>query len=185
MRLPILEMHVVHNPDRVRFLTCDTDRTMGVVTIGADSVCSCRLGAQCDHVLYILHKVLRFPAADPILWKVKLSVEDTRRVLRAVPDHLDPDVIQRNELVNFVDLSGPGHADQGSKRIPKARVGNFDPNEDACPVCFDTFARDPAHTMSCANCRNSMHPDCMNVWAATCVTGGVEITCPMCRSPWK
>ncbi|TQB76573.1 hypothetical protein MPDQ_007494 [Monascus purpureus] len=72
------------------------------------------------------------------------------------------------------------------------------PIEGDCPICYaslrqeETEADDNEHTddgshlVWCkARCGANFHEGCLDHWAARCLDGMRDVTCPTCRSPWR
>ena len=53
------------------------------VTIGETHSCSCRSGNElCIHILFVLMRVFRMPAANPLIWQLSLTEREIAELMR-------------------------------------------------------------------------------------------------------
>lgn len=179
-RLYVLEMHPMP-PDHVVFLVQGSTGNEYVVDICKNPSCSCpdhsTNGHICKHLLYVYLKVLRMEDTCSTIWQRRISRSELTNVMARIPTHLDPSVIQHNEIINL--CTPPSSPKSG-------RVAPSPDSTDVCPICFDEFYLDPrAETHSCRKCGQFAHAKCMAVWSATCKKHRNPVTCTLCRAKWK
>ncbi|KAF4702908.1 hypothetical protein FOZ62_010213, partial [Perkinsus olseni] len=125
------------------------------VKISNTHACSCsgqgRKGDRtneeyCPHVLFVLHKVLRLSAEDPLLWQLALcdrEVEDILSVRNA------PSACSSNSKA----ISAPASVGDGS-----VKRREIEPTTDLCPICHDLLGPDDDFLTYCRySCGGNIH----------------------------
>jgi len=142
------------------------------VTIGETHSCTCHSGKElCAHVLFVLTRVFRMPAANPLVWQLSLTEREIAELMRGrVTMHTRPPPRR-------AAAEGGGAGEDG---VERREVGE----DEVCPICYDTM--DPAQeiTYCKSGCGNNVHTKCMKMWADNRIANGEEVTCPMCRTGW-
>lgn len=97
---------------------------------------------------------------------------------------LAPDAVrQQYERLTGAELeSAKAGASQPGGQRP------IEPDED-CPICFDELAPTAGAAGEaiswCTACGKSAHSACMQKWVRSKLAAGHEVTCPLCRAPFK
>lgn len=65
------------------------------------------------------------------------------------------------------------------------RAGPRTKPEDDCGICLELLGEGGEALVWCASCRNAVHLGCHTRWARQRVQEGHEITCCLCRKPWR
>lgn len=151
------------------------------VVIGSRMACSCctltpvgTVKESCVHILFVLVKVLRVPASNPLVWQLSLLDRELDEVLRCstLPDRPAPEPKAR---------PAPGKVDPG--QVKRRAVDEEEP----CPICYEEMAGcDLDALVWCRfGCGRNVHGKCMGVWMDHQVKSlGKELSCPLCRTDW-
>ncbi|KAF4684474.1 hypothetical protein FOZ63_002189, partial [Perkinsus olseni] len=153
------------------------------VKISNTHACSCsgqgRKGDRtneeyCPHVLFVLHKVLRLSAEDPLLWQLALCDREVEDILsvRSAPSACSS---------NSKAISAPTSVGDGS-----VKRREIETTTDLCPICHDLLGPDDDFLTYCRYaCGGNIHVDCMKAWADhNTNTATQEVSCPLCRVGW-
>ncbi|KAL6750982.1 hypothetical protein V8C86DRAFT_2793293 [Haematococcus lacustris] len=156
------------------------------VLIGARPSCSCALpggptpAELCLHLLFVLVKVLRVPASNPLVWQLSLTDRELEEVLRCglLPDRPahDERPVGRSKTTGSQAGSTPGQVKR--KELDE---------EEPCPICYEDMAGlAPEFMVWCRyGCGSNVHGKCMNIWAEHQTKAlGKELSCPLCRAAW-
>lgn len=143
-----------------------------VVTI-QDNKCSCtckdflyrskKLGIVCKHITFIVCKVA---------YILDYQFFDTKELseynLQKIKNVLNNNAMWKNRQVSIKDIN----------KEFLTNTKNLEPT-DTCPICYDCF-NEPNRVISCPQCQNYIHKECMDIWLET------KQTCIYCRSyEWK
>jgi len=150
-----------------------------VVAVGRRHQCSACFPdrpaeAVCRHLVFVLHRVLKVPAASPLLWQLSFTDAEIERVL-AGPSKRP--VSPKSSL-----RARRGRPEERAEAGAPAALRAPEPGE-SCPICMDAMTPDDA-LAGCGQCGNLAHNRCMRVWAEHRVAAGEAVTCPLCRADW-
>ena len=141
------------------------------VSIGETHSCSCHSGNElCIHILFVLMRVFRMPAANPLIWQLSLTEREIAELMRG--------------RVNVHTRPPPRAAPAAGDASDEAGVQRKELGEDPCPICYDDMSEGQEITYCKSACGNNVHTKCMKMWADNRVASGEEVTCPMCRTGW-
>ena len=120
-------------------------------------------GHCCDHLLFVMARVLKVSRSDP------------RLVARRL----------RNYEVQSL-LSGYRVARHAATlRRVRVSTGGDGANLPECPICLASIRGGEA-TVSCeTGCKQRMHLACMRVWAEALRRRRERVCCPLCRCDWR
>ncbi|KNC54640.1 mitogen-activated protein kinase kinase kinase 1 [Thecamonas trahens ATCC 50062] len=161
------------------------------VMLGNSHMCSCpgarrarrRAGPAaepCLHIVYVLIKLCGIDADEPLLWQLAL-----------VDAELDKVSAGRLRVVAGADAD----SDSGQAGAPASSSRRVEPAVESvshraieagavCPICQDEYA-EGTHVVFCAfGCGNSVHAQCMKVWAEYKLASESQVNCPFCRESW-
>lgn len=143
------------------------------VSIGETHSCSCRSGNElCIHILFVLMRVFRMPAANPLIWQLSLTEREIAELMRGrVNVHTRPP-----------PRAAPASESAGASE--ETSVERKELGEDPCPICYDDMSEGQQITYCKSACGNNVHTKCMKMWADNRIANGEEVTCPMCRTGW-
>ena len=157
------------------------------VLIGDSQTCSCgraREGVRlCRHLLFVMLKVMRLSADDPLAWQLSLTEAEIQTVLKGRYEW-------RAERRRRGRHSEKGQVEQEGKVDGKVR--RTVEAEDVCVVCQEEMLGSEAATSSgglcwCeSGCGCALHARCMRVWAehqAQTASSLQAITCPVSAAP--
>lgn len=163
----------------------DDGRTFRVL-IGSRQYCSCggvdaEHSVLCVHVLFVMVKVLRVPAENPMVWQLSLVDGELESVLAfrytmSRREHKRHDYLRRRSG-GAGCATIPPQAQQDDGLIP---LGCADDSDDVCPVCLDEL-RGGLLTYCVKSCGRLCHVRCMLEYARH-HNGCVK--CPLCRENW-
>jgi hypothetical protein len=142
------------------------------VSLGAHHACSACFPNKpaprvCRHLVFVLHKVLRIPADNPLLWQLSLSDAQIDQVLNARRLYVGDAERKRADLA----------------ALPRPKTPEPMPLGATCPICQDVMTPDDA-VACCGVCSQYAHNRCMRVWAEHRQASGDKVTCPLCRADW-
>ena len=138
-----------------------------------DKKCSCtckdfqyrskRLGIVCKHITFIICKVAHI---------LDYHFFDTKELsylnLQKIKNVLNNNAIWKNRQVSVKDIN----------KEFLTNTKDYDPS-DTCPICYECL-NEPNELISCPQCKNYLHKDCMDIWLET------KNTCVFCRSyEWR
>jgi len=137
----------------------------------------------CKHVCFVLFKVVKVFSENNNLvldWNkqntsfftnLKLSPEEYKYIKSFLEaKKVSTDVINQSlvDKYNKISTQDPNDMFKHSVRV-------LDPQDD-CPICYDVFGIDIQNLLSCLDCQNYVHTNCMNKWLEH------NTTCVYCRS---
>jgi hypothetical protein len=153
--------------------------------------CNCpdaNRGNVCKHRLFVMLRVLRLPRDNGILWQRALLASEVEEVLGGDRGGAAADTLASHEVrEQFRRVTGGG----GGSTAPATPMQRPIQAGDAeCPVCQDemdssAFPSSPEAVTFCADCGNSVHRHCIGMWTRSRRGQGLEVTCPLCRAPWR
>lgn len=119
----------------------------------ASCACPCSPGGLsevCAHLLFVLQRVLKVPAGNPILWQLSLTDRELDEVLRCgeLPAALQP-------RPKAKAAPAPAEADDQSSSGVKRKAVEA---EEPCPICYEAMSDcDPDMLVWCrAGCGNNV-----------------------------
>ena len=171
---PYSRLFVLADPGPTSFVLRGETPRRFKVSIGETHSCSCHAGNElCQHVLFVLTRVFRMPAANPLIWQLSLTEREIAELMRGrVNIHTRPPP-------RAAPAAGEEGADGESSDVERKELG-----EDPCPICYDDMAEGQEITFCKKACGNNVHTKCMRMWADNRIASGDEVTCPMCRTGW-
>jgi len=171
------------------------------VTIGPRNRCTCpdyAKAAVCKHVLFVMLKVLRVPAAHPLLWQAALLPNELEYIFAHAPEPgaAAAGGVLASDAARAAVAAATGRAlsiepapDAGAGALPPPAAAGapaataHEPTAD-CPICYEELGADASALVSCGVCRNSLHAQCQEAWAVNKIKGGRPADCVFCRAPW-
>jgi hypothetical protein len=137
------------------------------------SLCPQSRSRPCLHTLFVLHKVFRVPTDNPICWQHALIDPEIEQLIRG---RFNSDVYV-NRRKKPVDAAADAPSDMAQKDITA---------DDACPICMEGLLGCGQPLDWCrGGCGNSLHEECLRVWAQHKRSTGEDNTCPLCRCKWR
>lgn len=153
------------------------------VAIGDMQKCTCGDSEVCVHVLFVMIKLLRVPATNPLVWQHALLDREVNDILsgtfrrRAEARRRPPvrDFLRRSSTPSTVDgANGCGGVER--RAIEEG---------DTCPVCLDDLKPGAKDLTYCKKgCGKQAHAKCMKMYAEHNQSVGKKVTCPLCRTDW-
>ena len=171
---PYSRLFVLADPGPTSFVLRGETPRRFKVSIGETHSCSCHSGNElCQHVLFVLTRVFRMPAANPLIWQLSLTEREIAELMRGrVNIHTRPPP-------RAAPAAGAEGAAADSSGVERRELG-----EDPCPICYDDMSEGQEITYCKSACGNNVHTKCMKMWADNRIASGDEVTCPMCRTAW-
>lgn len=120
--------------------------------------CSCKAAGPCNHLLFILTKVLKLAPTDP------------RVSARSLQNFETEALVAKYEEVRLRHL-------RAKSKFSKS------PEAADCAICLNEM-NEEENLLSCAHCRNFLHQNCMAVWTDSQRQSRDTVQCPLCRSRW-
>jgi E3 ubiquitin-protein ligase ZSWIM2 len=143
------------------------------VRIGETQECSCSESKQdlCVHILFVMARVFRVPATNPVIWQ--------KALLEAEIEQLVSGRLQANRQ-RAIPASVDGAGEDAQVQRKPIEAG------DACPICCDDIiAGDGKALVYCRfGCGNNIHSSCFQQYAKHNATSPQPLQCPLCRSKW-
>eukprot|EP00667_Euglena_gracilis_P009731 EG_transcript_9897 len=137
------------------------------VQIGGEQTCSCKTSHElCVHILFVMLKVYRIPAQNPIVWQTALLDDEIAKILSGR--------LQRQQ----VQAAPPRKVTLAAS---VATTATRKPVDDVCPICYDDMRNGDALVWCRQGCGSNVHGACMKVWEGH---HKERLTCPMCRTDW-
>ena len=172
---PYSRLFVLADPGPTSFVLRGETPRRFKVSIGETHSCSCHSGNElCAHILFVLTRVFRMPAANPLIWQLSLTEREIAELMRGrVNIHTRP---PPRAAPAAGDAEGGAEGDSG---VARKELG-----EDPCPICYDDMTEGQEITYCKSACGNNVHTKCMKMWADNRIASGEEVTCPMCRTGW-
>ncbi|CUI12371.1 zinc finger protein, putative [Bodo saltans] len=151
------------------------------VSIGDAHQCSCRGAASelCLHILFVLSRVFRVPADNPLVWQRSLLEAEVDQLIRG---HISK-VNQRRRRQG----GGNGPQDPTAECGPDGRLvvpRRPVEEDDTCPICCDDIHEDRALVYCRFGCGNNIHSACFKQYATHNSTNPSPLLCPLCREQW-
>ena len=193
------------------FTVADSLSRSFTVTLGARHTCTCRGGAGCAHVRWVLSRCLGLNArsaacgglpeaslARALEASLRGGASSRPRARRdGAPPPTTRPPLHADSVAWLLALGGEDAAllaqptleepDEAGAAGGSARRRPVEPGE-ACPVCMEEMPSDatggaPDGTLVCCrgSCGRSLHRECLAIWAKH--QAGAP-TCPMCRAAW-
>lgn len=143
------------------------DRRKYRVLIGAQQQCSCRDVAElCIHLLFVMIKVLRVPADNPLAWQRSLLDSEVSQILAG------------KHLRMSARTAPPRPAGPHGTRVLQRPLDD----DDSCPICMDQMHPGQDLSYCRSSCGNSFHLRCIQVYAQHKQSMKEPVTCPLCRT---
>jgi E3 ubiquitin-protein ligase ZSWIM2 len=151
------------------------------VKVGETQECSCAESKSelCVHILFVMAKVFRVPASNPIIWqRGLLEAEVEQIVFGGLREN------RRNAARAAAVAAEAAHRGSGEDGVAVDRKAIEE--GDACPICCDDL--DPAEGRAMVYCRfgcgNNIHIQCFEAYAKHNATNPTPLQCPLCRHKW-
>jgi hypothetical protein len=167
--------------------TSDVERSYSVlgstgnvyrVTIGSRNSCTCpdaSRGNLCKHVLFVLVRVLKIPADNPLSHQRIFSEDERRDIFLLAPPPPAQVLAEQRVRQELAKLEGrpddaaaavaaAAPAAPEAKRVEQRPTAGLE-----CPVCYEDFGDES--TVFCQfSCGQSVHAECFKRWSATLVS---------------
>ncbi|WIA35392.1 hypothetical protein OEZ86_003838 [Tetradesmus obliquus] len=160
------------------------------VALGNQPTCSCRHSAAqphepCVHLLFIMLRVMRLAADNPLLWQSALTDRELQELLDGRLSSSSRGSAGRaagRRTSSSSSSSSSSSGKQGST-VQRRTIEQDEP----CPICYESLSGvEPGWLVWCSSsCGKSIHGRCMRVWSDhQTKTLQQELSCPLCRCPW-
>ena len=157
------------------------------VFIGDNQMCSCGGGGSgklCIHLLFVMLKVLRVPADNPLSWQLSLVESEVSKIISEGFQG------QKTDKTKFSYLRKGYSASRdelkGCKTNNHTKVVRRD--LDICGICQEDMTNDELRRDALCYCEvqcgTNFHKKCFRMFAAFKRTKKEKVTCPICRSKW-
>lgn len=173
--------YIVHrNGPTVMNVRGETDDVYRVM-IGSPHTCSCKKSnGFCEHILFVILKVLRIPEDHPIAKKISLTDSEIDLALSGnFGGRVKPTIVRKEKKIKEISKSTTHSPEDTVERQPMD-----DENPDICPICQDDMTKDDPLTWCRKGCGNNIHAKCMKLYAQYKTTNSTNILCPLCREDW-
>jgi hypothetical protein len=141
----------------------------------------------------VLHYALKVDLDDPLLYQTAYLSSELRHLMRPETDQYSWRYTSQTTTTTSpasavtsatfaAMLSSPANAPGAPDEIRYADTNRKKIDGD-CGVCYMELRLEEEEVGYCAvACGNNLHVNCMRMWAVH--QGGVQKTCPFCRSRW-
>ncbi|GMH52673.1 hypothetical protein TrST_g1459 [Triparma strigata] len=173
-----------------------TSESLYKVYIGQNQRCSCGggegRGRLCEHLMYVMIKVLRVPEENPLSWQLSLVDTEVTNILAGNLGGRD------NRRTHAFLRRGSGErrlgSSEGERKVDKD--GNSEPQrerqelveDEVCPICQDDMTQEELEqNLLCfckATCGSNFHTKCLRMYATHAKSEKKKVLCPMCRGEW-
>ena len=127
----------------------------------------------CLHSLFVMHKVFRVPTDNPLCWQHALIDPEIEQLIRG---RFNSDIYV-NRRKKPAEASSDAPSDTPQKELS---------DDDSCPICMESLLNCGQALDWCrGGCGNSLHEECLRVWAQHKRSTGEDNTCPLCRCKWR
>ena len=146
------------------------------------SLCSCcpldsclqSRSKPCLHSLFVMHKVFRVPTDNPLCWQHALIDPEIEKLIRG---RFNSDVYVNHRRKASDTAASDAPSEMSQKEIAE---------DDSCPICMESLLNCGQPLDWCrAGCGNSLHEECLRVWAQHKRSTGEDNSCPLCRCKWR
>ncbi|KAK9823335.1 hypothetical protein WJX72_002022 [[Myrmecia] bisecta] len=162
------------------------------VTLSRQPTCTCPDAAKgnlCKHQLFVMLRILRLDAKDPLVWQRAFLTPEIEEILGGTRStRADETAIAQESLrAHYRRMSGQGPStDDGGEgeQQPGQRAVEGD-----CPICYDELKAGSSAAADkivwCATCGNNVHAECFRRWTAAKQASHTPVSCVYCRAtPW-
>eukprot|EP00730_Choanoeca_flexa_P004244 TRINITY_DN11640_c2_g3_i9.p1 TRINITY_DN11640_c2_g3~~TRINITY_DN11640_c2_g3_i9.p1 ORF type:complete len:817 (+),score=178.68 TRINITY_DN11640_c2_g3_i9:44-2452(+) len=132
------------------------------VIIGPQTCSECRHG-HCDHILFVMLRVLKLDSSSQLLLNPTLHNYEVESLLT--------NVASPTPLPAVVAGKDNHHH-------------HHDHDDNNCPICLSHVV-EAERTIRCQSCLGCLHIRCMTLWADSEHARHQPVTCPLCRNPWR
>jgi hypothetical protein len=175
-----------------------TDTTFKVF-IGESQKCSCgggqAKGKLCQHILFVMIKVLRVPETNPLAWQFSLADIELNRLLDGSFSREEKAVIAKHNFLRKRHGSTRkgrpkvDEEDEKSNNEPRKLVDRkILQNDTICGICQeDMTVEDLERDKLCfceTQCGANFHKRCFRLFAMYNRSNKKPVLCPFCRSKW-
>lgn len=153
--------------------------------LGDPHRCSCpQAGSElCDHLLFVLLRVLRLPPDNALSWQLGWTDAEVSAALTHNQRRERSQESARRRRSARKRGSGAAAGDDADGGADGVSRHPLDPDE-VCPICQEDMREADILVWCRVACGKSIHARCMRVWAQHQEGIGEEVTCPLCRKPW-
>ncbi|ETW10201.1 hypothetical protein H310_00565 [Aphanomyces invadans] len=152
------------------------------VLIGSVQSCSCGDKEICCHLLFVMLKILRVPASNPVIWQRSLIDSETNMVLTGGYSQADGGGVRKPFLRRKVDEASP---ETGSDGLGKECARHTVVEGEVCAICREDMVEAQQNLTYCKRgCGNNFHIDCMKILGESRKQAKENIICPLCRQDW-
>lgn len=211
-----IRLLLIHEKGPTSFVLKDANSSKKfTVSLGDVHSCTCveSRAEMCLHMLYVLQKVFRIPAVNPLLWQrsfldaeihdLVLARNRMRNLYRL--QNLQQQQVEsagRNNVANEDDDDDDERGEGGSKNHSRKQEIPQKPltPDDSCPICCEPFDLDLElghnnHRLQQSSsekllvwcrfgCGNSIHVRCFRDYCQFHATRPEPLCCPLCRTKW-
>lgn len=153
--------------------------------LGDPHRCSCpQAGSElCDHLLFVLLRVLRLPPEDALSWQLGWTDAEVSAALAHNQRRERGQEAAARRRSARRRRSGAAAGEESAANGDGVSRHPLDPDE-VCPICQEDMREADILVWCRVACGKSIHARCMRVWAQHQEGIGEEVTCPLCRKPW-
>ncbi|ETV87692.1 hypothetical protein H257_01176 [Aphanomyces astaci] len=154
------------------------------VLIGSVQSCSCGDKEICCHLLFVMLKILRVPASNPVIWQRSLIDSETNMVLTEGYSQVDGGGGRKPFLRRKV-LEDEASPETNGDGLGKECVRHTVVNGEVCAICREDMMEAQHNLTYCKRgCGNNFHIDCMKILGESRKQAKENIICPLCRHDW-
>lgn len=153
----------------------DNDRKYKVF-LGSFHECDCSVFHKerelCKHIIWILTKKFRVAKEDPLVFQLGLNERELNNVIYGAKQPV-------KRVVEKIASAGTENGVEKKKEIE---------TDDVCPICQEDIYNTKKALIHCKfGCGNSIHVNCMKVWAdhRKKSTNEEIVRCPLCRTEFS
>ncbi|KAG9413222.1 hypothetical protein AC1031_016238 [Aphanomyces cochlioides] len=156
------------------------------VLIGSVQSCSCGDKEICCHILFVMIKILRVPATNPVVWQRSLIDSETNMVLTGGYCQSENGGARKTFLRRkLADPTAPS-SQPGTNEVQARECARHALVEgEVCAICQEEMVEAQQNLTYCKRgCGNNFHIDCMKIFGESRKQSKENIICPLCRQDW-
>ena len=179
------------------------------VYVGDNQRCTCgggeARGKLCVHLMFVMMKVLRVKATDPLAWQLSLVDSEVTQVLARgkkpgnvaaseTGDGPSPGTARHAFLRRGQGAAASGRAGSEQEAAGACVEGRDTRTrqdltaDEVCPICQDDMTEQQmtsGHLCFCEHqCGSNLHAKCLRMYATHLKSEKKPVLCPMCRAEW-
>jgi len=173
-----LKLYLLQETGPTSFVFRDESQNKFKVSIGREVTCTCdpHKKDHCIHTLYVLLKIFKMNANNPLIWQASYLDPEIGELIR---NRYNPQTDRPKKIEKFLKRS----SNLKVKKTTSALRQNIN-EEDLCPICHENMTKEEGIAYCKKSCGNNFHFKCILIWAEHKNLVGDSISCPMCRCDW-